>query len=400
MKEKGFSNFISLLIILSLHGVILGFVFSTGLFVKSCLHREWTIKGRAFQEKSIKEIIEEWMDRASKIEDTAKIFEKISKKGKDGDFNFETILKFEELEGYGNVIPFRFTAISTTVRGKYESKTLLEGEGRFFKGGIPLSIFPILSESKDSLSEAKVFSHLLPKEKFSFPFSINLNFNDELKEKIKDSSEGIFYFDSLEEPVLFFNGNVDRIEFAREFDFQVVNIIFDGKKVSLRIGKGSSIFQNYDGALISSKQCKLIIINGKIESINSSEDYVLIPCLDLTIISSGSINIEKSIDGANSLLGICSVGFDLISGEEKESFIRISQNVCSIHASLLSAGNIEIEGELIVKGSLQAKKINFKNLKIFVQDYLISGINPAFYPSSAEDSIFIGKLNIEEWREE
>lgn len=400
MKEKGYSNFISLLIILSLHGVILSFVFSTGLFTKSCLHREWALKGRALQEKSIKEIIEEWMEKASEIEDPAKILEKILKKGKEGDFNLETILEFEEMEECGRGIPFKFTAISKTNRGKYESKTLLGGEGRFFKGNIPLSLFPILLESQDSLSEVRVFSYLLPKEKFSIPLSVNLNFNDELKDKIKKSGEGIFYFDSLKEPALLFNGNVDRIEFSREFDFQIVNIISDGKKVSLRIGDGSTIFENYDGKLISSKQCKLVIINGKIESITSSEDDILIQGLDLTIISSGPINIEKSIDGANSLLGICSVGFDMVNGEEKESFIRISQNVGSIRASLLSAGEIKIEGELIVKGSLQAKKINFKNLRIFVQDYLISGINPTFYPLTLENTIFIGKLNIEEWREE
>ncbi len=400
MKEKGFSNFISLLITLSLHGVILSFVLTTGIFLKTSLYREWMVRSRTFQEKSIKEVIGSWAEKIYEFEDTDKIFEKVSRKGKEGNFNFETSLEFEKLKESGNEILFSFLTTSKTWRERNESKTVLKGKSKFFKGKIPLSLFPLLVESNDSAVEASVFSNLLPKESFSFPISIVLNFSEELIEKIKNSGEGIFYFDSLEKPVLFFNQDVEKIEFGREFDFQVLNIISTGKQVSLRIGTNGSIFYSYDGKLINSQPCKFILINGKIESISSSIDNVLISFLDLTIISSGHIKIATSIDGANSLLGICSVGFDIINGEERESFIKISQNVNSIKASIFSAGRVETESNLFIKGSLQAKKLEGKNIKIFVQDYLVSGINPTFYPLTAENAFFIGKLNIEEWREE
>ncbi len=171
-------------------------------------------------------------------------------------------------------------------------------------------------ESQDSLNGVEVISKFLPEEKFSFSISFNLNLKEELKEKIKNCGEGIFYFDSLEEPALFFNQDVEKIEFRKEFDFQIVDFISNGKKVSLRIGNGNSVFESYDGTLKSSKPCRLILVNGKIESITSSEDYVLISGIDLTIISSAHIKIEKSIDGENSLLGICSTGFDILNGEQ------------------------------------------------------------------------------------
>ncbi len=400
MKEKGFSNFISLLIILSLHGVILSFVLTIGIFLKTSLLREWMLKSRAFQEKSLKELLVSWTEKIYEFEDEDKVFEKVLMKGKEEDFNYETFLEFEKLKESGCEIPFIFLASSRTWRGKYESKTVIKGESKFFRGNIPLSLFPLAIESIDSAKEINIFSNLLPKERFPFPISILLNFSEELIEKIKNSGEGIFYFDSLEKPVLFFNQDVEKIEFGREIDFQILNIISMGKQVSLRIGNNGSIFQNYDGKLINSEPCKLILINGKVESISSKEENVLIPSLDLTIISSGSIKIETSIEGANSLLGICSIGFDIINGEERESFIKITQNANSIRASILSAGNIETEGDLFIKGSLQAKRIEGKKIKIFVQDYLVSGLNPTFYPLTAENNFFIGKLNIEEWREE
>lgn len=242
-------------------------------------------------------------------------------------------------------------------------------------------------------------SKFLPKEIFSSPISFYLNLKEELKEKIKNCGEGIFYFDSLEEPALFINQDVEKIEFKKEFDFQVVEFSTNGKKTSLRIGNGSSFFENYDGTLMISRPCKLVLVNGEIKSIVSSEDNVLISGLDLTIISSGPLKIEKSIDGGNSLLGICSTGLDILNGEEREGSIKISPEVNSIRASLFSAGTIEIERGITLKGSLQAKNLRCENLRIFVQDYLVSGLNPTFYPLTMEDSIFIGKLNIEEWRE-
>lgn len=400
MKERGFSNFISLLIILALHGLILSFVFSVGTYLKTSLHREWMIKRRTFQEKSLKEMIEKWMEKTYKYDDSDRIFEGILNRGKDEDFNFETSIEFKKIEEWEKETTFRFLAFSRVWRGRQESRTTVEGEVRLFKGSISLSLFPLLLESQDSLDGVAVLSKLLPKGKFSFSLSFNLNLKEELKEKIKNCGEGIFYFDSLEEPVLFLNQDVEKIEFRKEFDFQIVDITSNGKKSSLRIDKGSSIFESYDGILKNSKPCKLILVNGEIESITSSEDDVLISGIDLTIISSGQIKIEKSIDGENSLLGICSIGFDILNGEKRESSIKISPNVNSIRASLFSAESIEIEGYLTLKGSLQTKNLKVKGLKILAQDYLVSGFAPTFYPLTSGESIFIGKLNIYEWREE
>jgi hypothetical protein len=399
LKEKGFSNFISLLIILALHEVIMSFVFSTGVFLKTSLNREWTSKSRSFQEKSLKETIEKWMEKAYSSDDIDKIFEKVVNRGKDGDFNFETSIEFKKIEELEKEILFSFSALSRTWRGRRESKTILEGELRLFKGKLPLSLFPLLLDSQDSLSRVKIISKFLPKEIFSSSISFYLNLREEVKEKIKNCGEGIFYFDSLEEPALFINQDVEKIEFRKEFDFQVVDFNSKGEEFSLRIGNGGSVFENYDGTLKSPRPCKLVLVNGEIKSILSSEDNVLISGLDLTLISSGPLKIEKSIDGENSLLGICSTGFDILNGEERESSIKISSDVKSIRASLFSAGTIEIERGITLRGSLQAKNLRCENLKIIVQDYLVSGLNPTFYPLTLEDSIFIGKLNIEEWRE-
>lgn len=400
MKEKGFSNFISLLAILALNGVILSFVFSAIVFMKTSFNREWSTRSRVFQERKLKEILEDWTGKVYEGDNIEKIFERISKKGKEGDFNFENFLDFEILKEEEKEISFKFIASSRTWKGRYESISKIEGESKLFKGSINLSLFPLLIESSDSFQEVNLNSCLIPKEVFSFPFSIKLNLRDEVKESIKNSEEDIIYFDSLEEPILFINRDVEKIEFQREFNSQILSIFSSGKEVRLRIFKEGSIFEGYSGGLVLSRPCKLILINGKIDSITSEGNNVLIPALDLTIIASGPIKIEKPIDGANSLLGICSTGFNLINGEEGEAFIKISKETSSLRASLLSMGRIEIEGELILKGSLQAKNLIGKKLEIFVQDYLVSGINPSFYPLTEQNSLFIGKLNIEEWREE
>lgn len=399
MKERGFSNFMSLLIILALHGLILSLVFSTGIYLKTSLHRERMIKSRALQEKKLKEIIEKWMEKTYKSDNSERIFERILNIGKEGDFNFETSIEFKRMEEGKKEILFRFLAISRVWKGRQESRTIVEGGARLFKGSIPLSLFPLLLESQEFLNGVEVISKFLPKGKFSFPICFNLNLKEELKEKIKNCGECIFYFDSLEEPLLFFNQDVEKIEFRKEFDLQIVDITSNGKKSSLRIGNESSVFESYDGTLKNSRPCRLILVNGKIESITTTEDDVLISGIDLTIISSAHVRIEKSIDGENSLLGICSTGFDILNGEERESSIKISPDVNSIRASLFSAGSIEIEGELSLKGGLQTKNLKCKALRIFAQDYLVSGFAPAFYPLTSEESIFIGKLNIEEWRE-
>lgn len=399
MKEKGFSNFISLLIILALNGILLSFVFSAGVFMKTALHREWLTKSRVFQEKSLKKILEEWMGKVYKCDNIEKILEKISRKGKDEIFNFETSLDFEILKNTEKEITFKFIANSKTWRRKYESKSKIMGEGKIFKENVNLSLFPLLIEYGESLQKLNLHSSLLPKEIFTFPFTIKLNLGYEFKENIKNLKEKIIYFDSLEEPILFINQDVEKIEFQREFNFQIISIISNGREARLRIGKENSIFEGH-GGLVLSKPCKLILVNGKIDSITSAEENILIPALNLTIIASGPIKIEKTIDGSNSLLGICSTGFDLTNGEERESSIKISSQVNSLRASLLSMDRIEIEEALTLKGSLQTKKLICKKLEIFIQDYLVSGLNPSFYPLTEENSFFIGKLNIQEWREE
>ncbi|MGQ9619018.1 MAG: hypothetical protein ACUVUG_08690 [Candidatus Aminicenantia bacterium] len=400
MKEKGFSTFLFLLIVLALHGAILTFIFSTGLFLRTSLYREWMAKSRNFQEGCIKKVMEEFIKKLSEEEDFQKIFElKIIERGKDENLFFETNLELEELEQSQNFVPFKFLIKTKTWKGRYESKSTIEGKGKVFKGRLPFSLFPLLSESVDS--EIEVISPLLPKNKFipsSLAFSLLIN--EELREKIKESGEGIFYFHSLEEPVLFINQDAEKIVFSKELNSQLIKLESRGKEVSLKIDKYGAVFQNFDGTLINSKPCKLILVNGKINLIYSTEKSVLIPGLDLTIISSDSIKIENSLEGENSLVGICSTGIDIVNGEEKEGLIKISQNASSVCVSLFSGGRIDLEGDLIIKGSLQCKNLNSKNLKIIAQGYLLSGKSPSFYPITSEEKIFIGKLEINEWREE
>ncbi len=402
MKERGFSTISSLLIVFAMNAVILSFVLTTGIFLKSSLHRDWMVKSRSFQEKSIKEILEIWFCKIKDMESYEKFFESgFSEKGKEKDFYFETTLSIEKSEQVQEAIPFKFSVTSRTFRGNRESRTIAEGEGKLFSGQLPFSLFPLFVEVSDFSSDVKIISGLLPKAQFSsLPFSLKLNLSDEIKEKIERSGEGIFYFDFLDFAVLFVNQDVEKIHFSREWDFQWITLRSEGKEVSLRMGRESSIFKNSEGELISSKPCKLIMINGKIDSISSSFENVLISGIDLTIISSGSIKIDSSIDGENSLLGICSVGLDILSGEEREGYIKISERAVSIRASLLACGKgIEIEGDLIVKGSIHAKRIQFKNLTIITQEYLLSGLSPTFYPLTSEEMFFIGQLNILDWRE-